>query len=310
MKNLKLFVALYFILILPACDTDSDIVFENPQFSPTMIQSIDADGVVFSADVFDLGKLSIEEYGFFYASTNQPRDNNSEKLSFTGTPNGSFTAEAEHSLTKNGLYYVIAYIKTSKGFVFSDVVRFKSEGSKGFNVQSIEIPSNLYFQDTITVRGSNFSRLISKYQVSVGNTTGIVVEATNDYFKFLFPGYLSYMASGPFETANISVKILDRVQNFNEPINFREPEFIANPEIVYNINDEVEIKGNYLLSRNISISILDGDDRTINVTPTSTTGSSIKFIRDFEILTDNPVVSITLRGKNYQRSDLFTLSKN
>ncbi|GAB2628545.1 hypothetical protein [Belliella aquatica] len=310
MEKFKIIFSLTLVILLGSCDTDSEIIFDNPQFSPALIKSIDNNGVVFTADVFDLGSIPIEEYGFFYSSFEQPRENNSEKLSFTGNPSSSFSAIAEHSMAQNTLYYVNAYIKTSKGYVFSEVVRFNSKGSKGFSIESKEIPNPLYFIDTITVRGSNFSRLLRNYEVKVGGAIGTVVEANNSYFKFLFPSQFSYTLPSPNDIANFQIKILDKVENFSEPISFREPVFISNPQIVYNIGDIVEIKGDYLLSKSISITILDGHDREIIVTPTSANQTSIKFLRDFNITTDNPVVRIRIRDKDYNRDDLFTLSKD
>lgn len=187
-KSIPLFiVGILAIWGLVGCETEVVEPIRNPRFSVAFVQEINADGAQFAANVYDLGTQEIVEYGFVYETGINPRLETGEILKTQGSPPDFFEMFAEHGMVNNITYNVRAFMKTTDGITYSNAIRFRSVGSKGFVINEIIQKDRLYVGDTVTVSGVNFSGLGKNYVIRVEGVATEVISPTNTEFKFRFP---------------------------------------------------------------------------------------------------------------------------
>jgi hypothetical protein len=173
MKAKYLVLSILSVSLFSGCQKEEDVKpATNPRFSVAFIQEIDESGVQFAANVFDHGSDEILEYGFVYSQTAVPLVEKDEVVRESGKPGQVFELKGIHSMKVGNQYQVAAFMKTSKGIVYSKVISFISKGSLGFIFSEFVSPDLVYFGDTVVVKGSNFSKSLSNYRVMVQGVPG------------------------------------------------------------------------------------------------------------------------------------------
>ena len=292
-----------------SCQKDEDVKpATNPRFSVAFIQEIDASGVQFAANVFDFGSDEILEHGFVYSQTSTPRVGNDEVVSQIGKPSEFFELKGTHSMRVGEKYQVAAFMKTSKGIVYSEVIAFVSKGSSGFIFEKIETPAEVYFGDTIKVSGNNFSKILSNYEVRVLGVSAQVIEVSENGFSFVLPGLFKFgekqVVSGLYD---IEISVAGKVMELEYPLNFRQASFQIDPNQIINYEDTVKIEGSYLLSESVQVKYLleNGEEYLLPIVDFSE--SQIRFKPIAKFSGPNPEIQVTVRGKKYNLSNSFKL---
>jgi len=284
----------YFIicaLFFLGCDREEITPRTNPQFSVAFIQEIDAVGAEFSANVFDYGSDEIVEYGFVYGRTESPRVEHSEVLKQAGKPEKTFTMKAVHSLVIGQKYFVAAFIRTSSSVIYSKSESFMSKGSTGFYLERIEHSDKLYFGDTLTFYGSNFSRVSSSYNISIQGTKMNVFNLKEDVFQVKLPEMFPVPATD-IKEFKLKVEIAGKLLELSKIFEFKDP-IIDDEEYLINYSDTVVIRGKNLRSAIVSIH----SNKTL-LPLIKASDEEIVFIPKFPINSTSNSLMVNIRGRD------------
>lgn len=297
------------VSLMYSCQKDEDVKpATNPRFSVAFIQELDGDGVQFAANVYDFGSDEILEYGFVYSPTPVPKVEKDDIVSQTGKPSASFELRGTHSMKLGEKYWVAAFIKTSKGIVYSKVIDFVSKGSLGFLFSEIVGPETVFFGDTLEVRGSSFSKIPGNYRVTVQGVPAKVLEVSGLGFKFvlpdLFPIGEKQVTQGLYA---FEISVAGKVLELEYPLDFRQANFEIDPNQVVNYEDTLIIEGSYLSSESIEVKYFAENGNEYKLPVVDFSASKIRFRPIAKFQESNPKIQITLRGKKYIVSNSFKL---
>lgn len=309
MRNtLKIALFSIYSILNFGCQKEMDLVFTSPDFNAPIIGSINPIGVEFICEVNSFGTLPIEEHGFMYGSTTDPRPENAEIIKLEGRPNKKIILKATHTLQPQKTYYVVAYFKTSEGYVFSPQVSFTSQGSSGFFHEKVELPNPLYFGDTIEIIGSGFSRIKENYKLKINQTLEVdVISPTEKGFKFILPEEFSlFYDSFLSPTFKLDIGVYGKNTQLDIPYMFRKPEFKVDQKEIYNFNDEITIKGKYFTSLITSIRFTEAPE--LYNPSVILNDSTIVFQAVSNIPSPNPTLLVKIREEEYLIENIFTLN--
>ncbi len=246
--------AILLISLIWGCEKPELIPRTNPRVSVAFIQDIDDSGAQFTANIYDFGSEEILEYGFLYSTNSAPRPENSETLRLNGKPNAQFEIKAEHSMVKGKTYYVVAFLKTESGMVFSQPQSFVSQGAAGFVFEKLEYKEPLFFGDTITVIGSNFSNNRTNYKVRFQREESHVVDAEHGFFKFTVPEISNiHHISGQPNIFDLSFEVLGKKMEMEVHIDFQDAVIEEKETQWIDYGGTIEINGDFFLDRNIRV---------------------------------------------------------
>lgn len=297
------------VSVLYSCQKEEDVKpATNPRFSVAYIQELDSEGVQFAANVFDFGSDEILEYGFVYSSSSLPKVDKDDMVSQTGKPGSTFELKGTHSMKLGQKYWVAAFIKTSKGIVYSKVIDFVSKGSLGFLFSEIEAPSSVYFGDTLKVKGSGFSKILGNYRATVQGTPAKVLEVSESGFSLVIPDLFSFGEKQAIEGLyDIEMTVAGKILALEYPLNFRQPIFQIDPNQSVNFEDTVKIQGSFLLSETVQAKYIleNGEEYFLPIVDFSE--SQIRFKPAAKFSDPNPEIQVTVRGKKYIVSNSFRL---
>lgn len=310
MKIQAKFILYCLSLGLIACEKDALEPRKNPRFSIAFVQSLDASGAQFAANVFEFGNEDILEYGFVYGKSSQPRVENAEIVKRDGKPTAEFEIKATHSMALGERYHVSAFMRTASGFVYSAPVEFESRGSEGFIFERIELPSPLYFRDTITVFASNLSRSISNYTVSVEGETAFVAELGEDYFKFLLPDLIEFDDRIVMDkTFRVFIQVADKLLQVEAPFNFKKPEFKIIPNQKIDYNQPAFIEGDFMESAGFfQVYHVENQQRKAQLDGGFNSKTKIGFNPSAFFSQSRPSVEVVIRGESYFIDNSFELN--
>jgi hypothetical protein len=301
MKNIL--TLLVVAVILGGCETAELAPRTNPRFSVAYIQEIDDTGAQFASNIYDFGSEEILEYGFLYSNQGLPRFGNSEVIRQGGKPDKHFVLKGEHSMVKGRTYQVVAFLQTSSGMVFSAPQSFVSQGAAGFIFEKIAFKEPVFFGDTITVYGSNFSNNSSNYTVTFQQREAKVIDVQKDSFKFIIPEFYDFTTYGPHQDIfQLSIQILDKKAEMNLPIPFKNAEFDDLEIQRIDYGGTIEISGKYLNDLNLKVIVVPQSPEWIynsNVTILSADQHRIVFRPDPKYVGLENFVTIEIRGKQY-----------
>lgn len=309
MKTRIIAVLVLTVSLMYSCQKEEDVKpATNPRFSVAFIQELNGEGVQFAANVFDFGSDEILEYGFVYSPTSVPKVEKDDVVSQKGKPSASFELKGTHSMKLGEKYWVAAFIKTSKGIVYSKVIDFVSKGSLGFLFSEIVAPPTVFFGDTLEVRGSNFSKILWNYRISVEGVPGIVFDVSESGFKFTLPNFFPFdekqVAQGLYD---IQISVAGKVLELEYPLNFRDPGFQIDRNRTYNYEDTIKIEGRFFLSESFLIKYLSEDGKEYTLPIVGFSDSQIKFRPVAKFQESNPDIQVTVRGKKHIIPDAFKM---
>ncbi|WP_194974123.1 Kelch repeat-containing protein [Aquiflexum lacus] len=310
MKIQSKIVLFCLIIGLFACEKDTLEPRKNPRFSIAFVQNLDASGAQFAANVFEFGNEEILEYGFVYGKSFQPRIENSEIVKKEGKPAAQFEIKATHSMALGEKYNVAAFMRTATGYIYSAPVEFESKGSEGFIFQRIELPTPLYFRDTITVFASNLSRSIDNYTVIVESEIATVVEIGDDYFKFLLPDGILFDGRIVMDkTFLFYLKIGDKLLQVESPFTFKKPEFRIIPNQKVNYNQPVFIEGDFMESAGFfEVYYVENQERKTQLNGNFNSKTRIGFNPSTFFSQSSPKIEVVIRGEPYLIENSFEIN--
>jgi hypothetical protein len=150
-----------------------------PRVNSLPVTNITEEGATFNADLFSLGTETITEYGFVWGTTNNPSLNDDRRI-LPGIPSGTgvFSTEITTALTEGLEYTVKPYIITEEHTVYGKPVTFISLGSLAPEITGFE-PDSATWNDTLIIRGKNFSRISSNNLVRLNQIECFSIRSTD-----------------------------------------------------------------------------------------------------------------------------------
>jgi hypothetical protein len=172
------------VFLLSNCEDESPRPRSYPRINTMPVSEITANGAVFNGELYSLGTEVIINYGFVW-SPFAPDIKSSNKI-LLGTRNvtGIFSAEIVTNLLTDKEYIVKSFVQTADHIVYGIPVKFKSLGSGAPQVTGFE-PSIAAWEDTLFVRGKNFSWVATENIVKLNNTICPAVSSTDTTLKVL-----------------------------------------------------------------------------------------------------------------------------
>ena len=309
MKKSWIAVLISLISFISCNENDEVIPRSNPRFSVTFVQEINASGVEFIANVYDFGSDAIEEYGFVFSRENQPRLGSGEVVKASGKPKSSFKLIGDHSMRKGETYYVVAFIKTDKSTVYSQPMVFISQGSEGFIFEKIEGGPEVYYGDTLSVIGDNFSTNVSNYEVKVNGASARIITNDDRSFQIIIPEDLGFGYTYDYDGKLVlNIKILDKTLEVFPDIQFYDP-IIYPSDKEFRYDENFYIKGKYLRDNNLRITIADFPYNTSVLPLVSVSDTLLIFKPEANFKTLNPKFDLFLRGKSYEINESISIMR-
>ncbi|REE01174.1 IPT/TIG domain-containing protein [Marinoscillum furvescens] len=142
---------------------------DYPRLLTLPIENISEEGVVFNAEFVRRGNEEILEYGFVYATIENPRVTHHNRVTKTeNIESERFSMTGQSALIPGEKYYVRAYAKTEGYLVYGVNVSFQSIGGPGPKIESFT-PKIGTWKDTLIISGSNFSYRYIENELSLGD---------------------------------------------------------------------------------------------------------------------------------------------
>ncbi len=226
------------LLSLIKCSVEDPLPREYPRIQSLEISNISESGAVFEASISNAENHQIDEYGFIWDNTQQnPTVDSSDKRILKGNINsGKFSAKISTTLNKDETYYVRAYAKSNDFLVYSKILNFLSLGSEA-PILSDFFPKEGVWNDTISIKGSNFSYKEENNEVKFNNYDAEVVESNDSIIKCLVPPGMGAI------TSKISVKIADHTITSNSNFSIIPPTINSITPLNGTFGDELIITG-------------------------------------------------------------------
>lgn len=309
MNTLKISILLLAAITLFSCQKDEDVKpATNPRFSVAYVQNIDASGVEFAANVFEFGSEEILEYGFVFSKTPNPSIETGDVVKQSGKPETIFKLIADYGMRQGSEYFVAAFVRTNRSLVYSEQIKFTSKGSLGFIFDAISAPEEVYFGDTITVSGRNFSRISSNYRVQVMGANAQILDLSPTSFKIVLPpvfGFTEKQAEqGLFD---FKIDISGKELLVEWPLNFRTAKFTTNTSKEFTWGESISISGSDLMSETVKVRYKNPEGNFFEIPIDFFSSNQIRFKPKAPIEEQSPTLEITVRGKKYLLENAFKL---
>ena len=203
-----LFIALCFIL--SNCDEEKPQFREYPRVNTLPVSNITEEGATFNADLYSIGTETIMEYGFIWGWSSNPTIWDDKKvLPDIPLRTGNFSAEIRSTLVKGTNYTVKPYIKTEEHVVYGKPVTFASLGSLAPEITGFK-PDSAAWNDTLIIRGKNFSWVPSKNIVRLNQLQCVTINSNDTLLRVRVPIDLTE------KKTTISVELSGMVATYNE----------------------------------------------------------------------------------------------
>ncbi len=239
--NVFYFILLFSALGLVTCRKDEIATKEYPRLNTLEVSDITPSGAIFKAQIIS-GQISdIQEYGFVWDSIGSPDIAWSDKLVMTAALSaGQFSGHAHAALRKDGIYYMRAYLKTSKYLVYGKMVSFQSLGSEAPVIHDF-LPKSGTWNDTIKITGKNFRYKLNGMVVKLGNIPVPIILGTDATISVVIPPKKNS------QSATLSVEIGGNVAQSASLFTFLNPQISEISPLLATFGDTISIKGLNLL---------------------------------------------------------------
>lgn len=270
-KFLKITALVLQTLTLTFCGEDDQVRSrEFPKLNTLEVSNITSTGATFNAEFSFRGDFEITSYGFVWStfSQNFTLDNSEKVVVKENILEPGFSLEISSALEEGETYYVRAVVTTDEFVVYGPTKEFVSLGSDAPQIESI-FPMQIFYGDTLRVRGSNFSYVKSNNLVKFDEVGGKVVEATDTTLSVLVPDLLTSTSS------TLSVSVAGNISEAEEPLTFIGPEItsLSKTKVVY--GDTVEIFGHHFGYKSELNSVKIGK---VEVDPIATDSTRIQLV--------------------------------
>lgn len=317
MSDIKYVVPLFAIFaICSACNKEKvDITIVQTG----EVYNIDSTNVTFTARLLNRSDQIIE-YGFKWDLDRIQRETpESYTKSILGDPDDDyFELTISSSLQKGKIYFVRAYVKTSKGTSLGRFVSFTAMGSEAIRVIGFE-PDTATWGDTITICGKNFGYNLSDARVTAsGNKLPIInlsdstiqITISSSYNLIKAPLLLTIMGNSCITSGNLVLappeihSFIPDTAGFNSLVTLNGKNFHPSNKTTLYING-ITVTPRRVSNNTISFlfpSLSVGDCifkvnvLTQNVTSQGKFYNSGPRIRSFEPISGNSGTMVTIKG--------------
>ncbi len=227
-----------FILLLNSMvSCDEEVTSRNyPRIKTLPVTEIKASGAKFNAEVIFRGDFEILNYGFVWAENENPTLINNDKFVFSeNLQSSNFSTTITSTLEKEVEYFVRAFAQTSDFIVYGENVEFRSFGSDGPKIETIE-PKIGTIGDTIKIIGENFSFLNSKNVVQFNDSEAERVSSTDSIVTVIVPLILG-------SNSKVSISIAGNISNYEGQFDITKPTLSDFQPKVLAIDDTLTIYG-------------------------------------------------------------------
>ncbi|GAB2483636.1 Kelch repeat-containing protein [Algoriphagus taiwanensis] len=303
--------ALFFISLLGfSCAEEEVIPRTNPRFTVALVQLVDATGAEFSASILDFGSEEIEEYGFAYGTNVNPTILNADYVSETGKPEREFKLKASHSMKVGDIIFVSAFLKTTKGTIYSKPYSFTSQGSDGFIFDRIEIPSEVYFGDTLKVFASNLSKVGNKYAAKIQGVIAPIGQIKEDYFEVIIPRGIGFLQDqGMEQMFEVEFDVAGKTLKVEKAFNFKKPQIEIMPSQPLGYTEDLLIKGEYLEDRYLQVKYKNQNGETFILDVDGNGDQEIRVGLNALFTEREPQLELIIRGNSYTVDKLLSLKE-
>ena len=229
------------ILAIISCGEDDQVSSrEFPKLNTLEVSNITANGATFNAEFSFRGDFEITSYGFVWSrfSKDFTLDNSDKVIIHKNINEPAFSLDVLSALEEDKTYYVRSFVKTDEFIVYGQAKEFISLGSNAPQIDNVS-PLSIFYGDTVSIFGANFSFAKDNNQVKFGGVSAEVASATDTLLHVLVPELIQS------ENSTLSVSVAGNVSESTETLNFIGPEItsLSKTEVVY--GDTVEIFGNH-----------------------------------------------------------------
>jgi N-acetylneuraminic acid mutarotase len=153
--------------------------FNYPLIFLGEVTDIDSTGAVFHANISDVSKDGITDYGFVWDFSENPDINSSQIIMIDPVSSGLLTVKVSNDLIPGAKYYVRAFARNPRYITYSNMATFVSKGSSSPVIKDFS-PDRGSPGSVVTIYGENFSGCVLKNRVFIGNAHCVVDSASNN----------------------------------------------------------------------------------------------------------------------------------
>lgn len=182
----KLILLSFLLFHLCSCNDNVELPTKDfPFIILNEISSISTSGVFISASLYSSLVTPYSEYGLVISLNDDPSV--SDRVIFLSSiPGKHFTVSINNDLVKGETYYIRAFIRTMENMIYSNTLSFESEGCISPSISAISAESGTSGKK-ITIKGDNFSELVSNNDVYFNDLKATIIKASIDTLTVFCP---------------------------------------------------------------------------------------------------------------------------
>jgi N-acetylneuraminic acid mutarotase len=236
-KNISIGLFLLITIFLVTCSVDEITPRVYPRVKTLEVNNISSSGARFNAEIIYPGNQKITEYGFVWGEKEYPNIESFDKRVISDEiTTGSFTAEISTTLYQDVKYYVRSYAKNGDYLVYGKQVEFFSLGSKAAIIENL-YPNIGTWEDTITIKGKNFSYVKKKNRVHFNDIVSEIISTTDSTIRCIVPDGISD------KSVPVYVEVSNQIAKSNKDFVLTIPEIESFFPLKGTFGDKIEILG-------------------------------------------------------------------
>lgn len=182
-SSARLLILLLFAISMIRCDEEEVTSREYPRVNTLQATNITQEGATFHAEIIFRGDFEVLDYGFVWSRSRNPVLKNSDKVSVAENLTADvFSFAVTSALQTNSTYFVRAFVQTEEYTVYGQDIEFFSLGSNAPKIIEVA-PQNVFYRDTISIIGENFSFVPINNLVSLGGLSSKVIFSSDSLIK-------------------------------------------------------------------------------------------------------------------------------
>jgi N-acetylneuraminic acid mutarotase len=175
------------LLIVASCKKDEQPIIPNIQ---TISANVRNDSIYLKANITDLGKSSVEAYGFVISTKLKPATIITKLVQKKPVILGEFSIVISDNFVKDSSYSVKSFIQVTEGVYYGDSLTFVSKNLYMPRIDNFT-PTFGYDGEYVKIYGSNFGAAPENIKVLFGNIEAELISATTTRLLVKVPTYIS-----------------------------------------------------------------------------------------------------------------------
>ncbi|WP_439490586.1 hypothetical protein [Algoriphagus sp.] len=295
---LKVFIFILAVLLSTSCKKDKE---EEPLIIPFLevigIEEVEPARFAISAQIKENGSLPILEYGFLFSDESSLFYSSDRIHQAEGDPGERFESSFEKILVKDKNYYIQAFVRTQNDITYSPIYRFVGGDPPGFQYLGSSFPAQVYYGDTVTVRGKYLPASLDSINVKFNMMNAELFNLTDSSFSYTIP--IDIFFGGQYRTEGFVLKLRmnGNHSEIHQKFKFRPAVFPEYTEV--SMAEIWELPGNYLFSSNYQVNGLEDTELYGSYTIHNVEDDKISFSPKFVPNTNEPTLGINIRDSTY-----------